>query len=287
MALTTLVAGNTITAAGLNDNFSFCVLTDTAKTISVTHTYSASQTFSAGWTAAAACTITAASATALTVGRQGATDPVLLVHSSTASQATGIKVTGAAAAGGVAVAAISSGTNENLTIEAKGSGTITIGGTSTGNVLLAGGGGSVRIGVSPSAIIHTYTTGSTVQARFERFGGTAGTRGKVQVLHTNFGYAGGTGSETVFSADWGLELRVNAQSSAVTALLLTNGQSVVCGSAAIATTATDGFLYIPSCAGTPTGTPTTFTGRIPLIYDSTNDFLYVYRSGWKKSTVYT
>jgi len=136
MALTTLVAGNTITASGLNDNFSFCVLTDTAKTISVTHTYSASQTFSAGWTSAAACTITAASATALTVGRQGATDPALLVHSSTASQATGIQITGKAATSGAAIVVISSGTNENLTVDAKGSGTITIGATSTGNVVL-------------------------------------------------------------------------------------------------------------------------------------------------------
>ena len=50
-----------------------------------------------------------------------------------------------AAAGGVAAAAISSGTNENLTINAKGSGTITIGGTSTGNVLLGGGGGRVVV----------------------------------------------------------------------------------------------------------------------------------------------
>lgn len=136
MPLTTLVAGNTIAAATLNNNFGLCVLEDTSTTITVTHTWSASQTFSAGWTAAAACAITAASATAFAVGRQGTTDPVLLVHSSTASQATGIKITGAAAAGGVALAAISSGTNEALTIDAKGSGTITLGATSTGAITL-------------------------------------------------------------------------------------------------------------------------------------------------------
>jgi hypothetical protein len=42
-------------------------------------------------------------------------------------------VTAAAAAGGVAVAALSSGTNENLTVDAKGSGTFTVQGTATGN----------------------------------------------------------------------------------------------------------------------------------------------------------
>jgi hypothetical protein len=43
MPLSTLVSGNTITAAGLNNNFALCVLTDTAKTITVTHTWSADQ----------------------------------------------------------------------------------------------------------------------------------------------------------------------------------------------------------------------------------------------------
>lgn len=80
---------------------------------------------------------TSTSASALAVGANGATNPVLLVDANTASVATGVKVTGAAAAGGVAVAAISSGTNENLAIDAKGSGTITLGGTSTGAIALA------------------------------------------------------------------------------------------------------------------------------------------------------
>ena len=81
-------------------------------------------------------TVTSANASALTVGRQGATAPVLKVDSATASQATGISITGAAAAGGVAVAAISSGTDEALTINAKGTGTIGIGSVSTGAVTI-------------------------------------------------------------------------------------------------------------------------------------------------------
>lgn len=84
-----------------------------------------------------ATSITSTSASALVVGRQGATDPVLKVVASTASVATGVSITGAAAAGGVAVAAISSGTNENLTLDAKGSGTITIGSVSTGAITIS------------------------------------------------------------------------------------------------------------------------------------------------------
>lgn len=37
----------------------YAVLTDVARTVSVTHIYTASQTFAGGWTAAAACTISA------------------------------------------------------------------------------------------------------------------------------------------------------------------------------------------------------------------------------------
>lgn len=95
-------------------------------------------------TTVAPVTVSGASAQALAVGANGATNPVLTVDSNTASVATGVKVTGAAAAGGVALAATSSGTNENLTLDAKGSGTVTIGSVSTGNVIL----GRAATGVS-------------------------------------------------------------------------------------------------------------------------------------------
>lgn len=82
-------------------------------------------------------TIASISASALVVGANGATNPVLKVNANTASVATGLSVTGAAAAGGLAVAVVSSGTNENLTIDAKGSGTITLNATGTGNIVMS------------------------------------------------------------------------------------------------------------------------------------------------------
>jgi hypothetical protein len=51
-----------------------------------------------------------------------------------ASAATGLKVTSAAAAAGADLSVISSGTNENLTINAKGSGTISLNPTGTGAI---------------------------------------------------------------------------------------------------------------------------------------------------------
>lgn len=66
-----------------------------------------------------------------------------------------------------------------------------------------------------------------------------------------------------------------------TRLVVSMAGNVVVGSGigGIATTATDGFLYIPSCAGTPTGVPTTYTGSLPIVYDSTNLLLYIYVGG--------
>jgi len=54
------------------------------------------------------------------------------------------------------------------------------------------------------------------------------------------------------------------------------------GTAALATTATNGFLYVPTCAGTPTGVPTAITGLAPIVVDTTNNKLYFYSSGsWR------
>jgi hypothetical protein len=84
----------------------------------------------------AADTITSASATALAVGLNGATNPAFVVDASTASQAAGLSVKGAATGGTVALVAIDSGSNTNLTINAKGTGTIGIGSVSTGAVTI-------------------------------------------------------------------------------------------------------------------------------------------------------
>lgn len=70
--------------------------------------------------------------------------------------------------------------------------------------------------------------------------------------------------------------------NAGTALTIDTLRNVVVGSAALSTSATDGFLYMPTCAGTPSGTPTSFTGRGPAVLDSTNNKLYAYLGGaWR------
>jgi hypothetical protein len=60
------------------------------------------------------------------------------------------------------------------------------------------------------------------------------------------------------------------------------GVSIAETGAALATTATKGFLYIPTTAGAPTGVPLTVTGQAPLVIDTTTNKLYFYSSGtWR------
>jgi hypothetical protein len=51
---------------------------------------------------------------------------------------------------------------------------------------------------------------------------------------------------------------------------------------ALATNATNGFAYLPTCAGVPTGVPAaSFTGKAPVVIDSTNNKMYIYtNSAW-------
>ena len=84
-----------------------------------------------------ATVITATSANAFAVGQNGVTNPAFNVDTSTATSATGFNIKSAAAGAGVALSVLSSGTNENLTLDAKGSGTITLGSVSTGAISLS------------------------------------------------------------------------------------------------------------------------------------------------------
>lgn len=97
--------------------------------------------------------ITSASANALAVGPAGTTNPTLQVDASTGSAATGIRIKSAAAASGVAVSVISSGTNENMKIDGKGAGQLIFGTTSTGYTVMNRGSLSTPIiGVTKTAI---------------------------------------------------------------------------------------------------------------------------------------
>lgn len=65
-------------------------------------------------------------------------------------------------------------------------------------------------------------------------------------------------------------------------LTIDPNNNVVVSNGALAVGATNGFLYIPSMPGAPSGVPTAKSGRVPMTYDSTNNQFYIYNGAWKK-----
>lgn len=131
----------------------------------------------------------------------------------------------------------------------------------------------------------TTTTGSSIQTtgsiNFTRTltDSTSSTAASVVVYGNN-----NAGSQTgIYRVDASTqqEFYINGVEKAK----ITSSGNVVAGaSVALATNATDGFLYVPTCAGTPTGVPTSITGMAPIVVDTTNNRLYFYSSGsWRNA----
>lgn len=101
---------------------------------------SASPTLTGTITAAAAnfsgdVQVISSTATAFRVGQLNGSNTAFQVDTSTGSLGTGVSIKGAAVGGGVAIAAISSGTNESLSINAKGNQTLNLQNVGTGSIV--------------------------------------------------------------------------------------------------------------------------------------------------------
>jgi hypothetical protein len=152
MNVSTLASGS-VSTVGRSNRFAGGVFNSAVQT---------TQTLTGNESITGTSTITSSDGAALTVGRQGATNPVLKIDASTSSNVTGLQVKGAAAAAGVALLVISSGTNESMTVDAKGSGVIALGDTSTGGVGLNRGAlKALQVGLTLSALGTTQSSTPT------------------------------------------------------------------------------------------------------------------------------
>jgi hypothetical protein len=92
----------------------------------------------------------------------------------------------------------------------------------------------------------------------------------------------GTGTSRLVTISGGSAFAIQTGNNAIDYLNLDGNGNVTIGSNNVATTATNGFLYVPTCAGTPTGTPTAKSGFAPIVVDTTNNKLYFYSTGvWR------
>jgi hypothetical protein len=132
------------------------------------------------------------------------------------------------------------------------------------------------VGTSPSYKVHSVVTSGYAGA----FKSSTGVAGGI--------LCGNTVGDLIVGVDASGNGRVTADTSKYLGLgsngindraTLDSAGNFVVGIAAVATTATDGFLYVTGCAGTPTGTPTAKTGRVPIVVDTTNNKLYFYSGG--------
>lgn len=120
-------------------------------------------------------TISSTSTSALAVGANGTTNAAFNVDASTASSATGVNVKSAAAAGGVAISAISSGANENITIDGKGTGNVSLASVNTSsNIGLGTASPSYGVHIIkpnfPTFVLQDKTTDATVKYALMGFG---------------------------------------------------------------------------------------------------------------------
>lgn len=244
----------------------------------------------AGSSLTALGTITSTSAQAFAVGRQGLTNPVLNVDASASTVVTGINIIGAAAASGVAVVVASTGTNENLTLDAKGSGTILLNGTATGAVL-------VGDATNPSfSVVHTTEgTGLKVTSAAAASGVAlaAISSGTDEALTLD---AKGAGNLTINGTGTGLTLighgfgSSNPQTlSGAGAVGLTSLVTKVVTTGANALTLADGtdgqlkIIVMKTDGGDGTLTPTTKTGFSTITFNDIGDsciLLFTTTTGW-------
>jgi hypothetical protein len=208
-----------------------------------------------------------------------------------------------AAPGTIGSGTPSTGAFTSLTTSVTGAGSLVVAGSATIGV---GNGGSLTLGGSlnldrggvatlmvgkngtnPNCTILAGPSGPSYFASNVLITGGVDVYGVATFPSCRFGNGNGT-TTRCFEVEVAAAGTAGSAITWISALTCTNTGSVSVGPiGALATNATDGFLYMPTCAGTPSGTPTAISGKVAHIYDTTNNKLYVYNGAWKATAALT
>lgn len=222
--------------------------------------------------------ITSNSAAALVVGPNGATNPAFNVEASTASAATGVSVRGLAAGSGCIIQCTSSGTNENLLMLSKGTGTA---------ILRSPNGGIIQLQIQLNsrltvqdatvALVPGARTGITpfIQLSSATSTITASTEGPMMYFNNTATQSHSTGAVTLQR-----DLRIGTSThTAVAASTITDCASVAIDGAPIASTnctITNGSTLYSAGAAVGSGTTNSYGLNITANTGATNNYIARY-----------
>lgn len=153
---------------------------------------------------------------------------------------------------------------------------------STDLIVTRAGAANIRLG---AAAVDTGPVAQTISVQNTLAGGTSNIAGANLTIAGSQGKGTGVGGnillQTAPAGSTGTT--VNALATALT--VYGTGDVGIGTGSAIATSATAGFLLIPTCAGTPTGAPPNAgAGKAAIIYDTSANQLWISVSGasWKQ-----
>lgn len=155
------------------------------------------------------------------------------------------------------------------------SGNINVGAIGVNGVVTLNGNSLSGAGGMTTSRNFTHSSNNQTLIDLSANDSTTGTGG-VTALKVNLAGTG-TGS--------GTKRLIDLQKAGTSKVFVTSLGSTVFSNAAISTSATDGFIYAPSCAGTPSGTPTTQTGTVATVYDTSANKLWIYNGSWRSVTL--
>lgn len=164
-------------------------------------------------------------------------------------------------------------------------------GFQTSGVTLSGASNFIDVGIliqMPSIVNSTVTSSYGVKVLTPTAIGTSTITVMAGAYIQNMG-----SSKTTTS--YGMQIDAQSGSTTNWSIFDANGffvkstKDVIIGTAALSTSATAGFLWIPSCAGAPTGNATApYSQAVGLVYDTTDNKLYATPNGgatWKSVTL--